>query len=148
MKRDIMLMRCGLPTKMDVDSLLSEIGVPKPGDKIPYERIQQVIKISKDTYRWRTVVNSWRKRLFREHNIVLDSIINEGFEALNNNDRISFTAKKINSGTRMIMRAVNIAQTTDTNGLDEESLRNRNHYADIPRKLKLAFLTEPKDMPY
>lgn len=55
----------GVPTSPDVDKLIKEFDAA-PGSQISYEQVEQCIGVSIKEFRFRTVTNAWRKRVFRE----------------------------------------------------------------------------------
>lgn len=137
----------GIPTKVDVDKLIKHIGIPDVGKKILYEEINEILGIEKTNNRWFTVVTTWRKKLFRDHNVVLEAVPNQYFLCLSANERVSFASKKINTGKKIIFKGIRIAQSSDITGMDEESKKLYGHITSIPNKLRLARLTEAKDLP-
>lgn len=137
-----------MTTKIDVDMIIQKIGIPKEGDKITYEVIEDLIGLKKNSSRWRTVVYTWRKKLFVENNLVLKSLMNKGFLVLNPSERVSYADRKIVCGRNIILKAVNIVQATDLDNLDEETKTKYNFITSIPNRLRLATLVESKEMPY
>lgn len=55
----------GVPTGPDVDRLLKEIEA-RPGVEVSYETVERLIGAKRTDNRFRSVTNSWRKRIFRE----------------------------------------------------------------------------------
>lgn len=135
-------------TKIDVDKLLDVFGVPEPGKTIKYSEVEEALGIQKGQTRFRTVTVSWRKKLFRDHNVVIDTIKNVGFFALSSTDRVYHANKKAGFGSRMMMRASYIARKTDSASLGEEEKRLHEKLVSIPIRLRLAEKTAPKDLPY
>lgn len=71
----------GMPTKPDVDLLLKAYPELEPGDKIPYEEVEEKLGISRIDRRSRfvTVTNAWRKRLLEDSGIVIECSAGVGF---------------------------------------------------------------------
>lgn len=58
----------GVPTRMDVDTLTAAFD-PKAGQAVALHDIADAIHADPKSNRLRTVVNAWRKRMFRERNL-------------------------------------------------------------------------------
>ncbi len=137
-----------IPTKVDVDRLIAAFGVPESGTKITYADISKTIGYEKDTFRWRTVTEAWRKKLYSHHNILFEAIRNDGFLCLNPNERIGWSVRKVATGKKSMMKGVNVCQSTDLNSLDDNNKELWRHISHIPNRLKMAELTESKEVPY
>lgn len=55
----------GVPTGPEVERLMKEVEAG-PGIEVSYETVEQLIDVKRTDHRFRSVTNSWRKRLFRE----------------------------------------------------------------------------------
>jgi len=58
----------GLPTKPTVDKLLKAVE-PNRGTSISYDDLETITEEKYGSSRFNTVINAWRKRLFREESI-------------------------------------------------------------------------------
>lgn len=61
----------GLPTGPDVDMLMRAWPEPKVGDRFEYEAVEKLIGFGRETNRFRTVTNNWRRR-WLERNCVIE----------------------------------------------------------------------------
>ena len=68
----------GRPTKPDVDALVAAYPDLAIGDLINYEHVAEVIGAQPKTSRFRTVTNTWRKRM-QERGIVIECRTGEAF---------------------------------------------------------------------
>ena len=63
--------RDGMPTGPDVTALMKRWPELKVGDHIPYANVERVIGVAHRGKRWRSITNAWRRRLKRDHQLVL-----------------------------------------------------------------------------
>jgi len=137
----------GISTAPEVNELLDKIGVPKPGDEIHYSTISQIIGIpNRRAARWQSIVGAWRRRLEREHNILLYAVENEGYKAMYPIDRVKFSAKKFRQGIKSVSRAVIVAQATDRAALTDEDKRTLDHVTDTGLKLRNSAAIEARKL--
>ena len=72
----------GLPTKPDVDLLLSTWPNPKIGDRFEYEVIAKLLHIEIGSVRFKTVTNNWRRR-WLEKGFVIECDVGKAFFVAN-----------------------------------------------------------------
>ena len=123
----------GRPTGPDVEAIVKAIPVKEliPGKTINYADIEKIIGFNKDQSRFQTVTNCWRKKLWRENNILLESIPNIGYAVQDNSARTSTAARGIVSASRKLNRSGNIARRTSEEGLTEEQKKTRVHIINV-----------------
>ncbi len=138
----------GMPTDVDVERLHKEIGVPEVGSVVSYERLEEVLHISRKKNRFLTVVYAWSRSLDRAHNIVLKAVANEGYKALDNVGRVEESARRYKAGLRRIHKAGSIAVRTGDTGLDEEHRRARDHIGRVAAQHALVAATEARQLRY
>jgi hypothetical protein len=134
----------GTPTKLDVDKLRDKFGVPKEGDVITFDDLESVLSVSRRTFRFKTVLNAWRKALDREHNVVFGPDRGKGLICLPPNERIELSLHKSRIGVRMVGRAGRIASCTDRARLTPENQRAADHMERSVAAIKLALATSAK----
>lgn len=127
----------GVPTAVDVKTLDDFFKVPAEGALIRWTEIEEVLKMQKDSYRYKTVVHTWRKKLLREHNILLVAEIGKGLTAATPDARIDWSGKKVAQGRRYIIRGSTVAATTDKTRLTESNKESMAFLIDIPKRLRL-----------
>mgnify|MGYP001320418575 CR=1 FL=1 len=148
MPKNYLTFNGGVPTDPEVNDLMEEIGVPRPGDIIPYTRIEAIIKTTRKRARWISVTTAWRKRLDRDHNILLKAVPNEGFEVLDNSGRVNFGGKLYKESLRRMGRAVKVVSTTDRSGLNDDEKRAADHIQKTGAQLRLVAQTAARDLSY
>jgi hypothetical protein len=138
----------GIPTDIDVRRLHEKFGIPKPGDVISYEQISDCIGNSHKENRFWSVTNAWRKKLFREHNLVSEAIPNKGFEFLDAHKRVSHSVSGFKGGLRKVARAGIIAASTERMNLSPEEQRTCDYLQNTAAQLKLAAATAARQLTY
>lgn len=116
----------GIPTKIDVDRIAARCGVPKEGETINLRDVAKSVQMDHASNRFRTVMNAWRKQLYREHNLLTVGDGQGGIRVTDPQERIKWAASRIASGRRCIGRAVAVASTTDTLRLSTDERKTRD----------------------
>lgn len=116
----------GLPTDIDIRALTDAYGVPAVGASISYEDVAALIKSPARSSRWTTVTNRWRKRLFKEHNVLIEAR-DGAFRAMDPAARVDHGAGKYRSGVKHFRRAYTVIGTTDTSQLSAEQKALATH---------------------
>ena len=137
----------GIPTEPDVNRLLETFKVPEAGTVIKHSDVSAIINIKPDHHRYRVVTNAWRKKLYRDHNIILGPVKSIGFKSLAPDDRAGFIGSKYKSGIRQVKRSHSVAVRTDLTGMTPESKRVVNHVKHTAAALVLADATAAKQLP-
>jgi hypothetical protein len=134
----------GLPTEMDVKKLFEAFPRLREGDRILFTEIEDVLDLKKDTHRFKTVVQIWRERNFRDFNLYVKNIRTVGYEIAIPYQRIDASSDKIVRGTRSIIRGGRIASTTNTSDLTPDYKRIADHNVKIASSAKLAYDTRQR----
>lgn len=138
----------GVSTEPEVNELLEKIGVPAVGDQISYQRITDIIGVPRSTSRWSSVVAAWRRKLERVHNIILFAVPNEGFQAMNNSERVNYGSKKFKGGIDYITRAVVVVQKTDRAGLSDDEKKAADYIQNTGTSLRQAERLAARSLAY
>ena len=138
----------GVPTDMELNFLHKKIGVPKVGRFISYDEVEEIIKCGWKSWRFRTITTRWRNILEREHSVFLKAVTGQGFRALNASGRVAVASDKLDSGKRMIGRAVSIAVKTDAKALKPEEKRVCDHVRRFGQLVQQYAATAPKKIKY
>lgn len=138
----------GVPTEPEVNMLREKFGSPVPGTVISYDQIEQTIKVPKTASRFRTVLNAWRAKLDREHNILLGAIPSVGFKVMNSSERVNHSGKTYKKGLRSISKSVRVASTTSVDSLSPDEMRARTHFISTGGTLLAAARTQAKAIGY
>ena len=136
----------GIPTAPDVEKLVGAFPSLKEGDVVTYSDIENIIEKEKGTNRFNSVTFAWRKRLFRESNLVLDSIPNEGYKVLPPSERVGFSGRKFVGGLRTMGRAAAVAGMTERNKLSSEQIKTLDHIVRTTASLKLTAKLEAQKL--
>jgi len=135
-----------MPTDVDVERMRQAFGVPQPGQIITYRDIEDLLKVRRETGRFRSVTTAWRKRLDREHNVSVKAIPNVGYEARDSHARVDYGTRTYKGGLRRIGKAAMLAVRTDRSGLDPDEVRALTHIATVGAQLRLMAATEARKL--
>lgn len=75
------VMLSGMPTAPDVRKLRKTI-TPVAGELIAYETLAAVLGYDRRSSRYRTVINAWRRTLFREEGVQMEAEHGQGLRVL------------------------------------------------------------------
>lgn len=136
----------GMPTTVDVDRLIEAFGVPDAGALIPYEDVESALTLSRQQARFRTVTNAWRRRLEREHNLVIEAETNKGFLVLTNRDRVGHSARYFRSGLRRVGVAGRRAASTSRTGLSADEVKALDHVSNVAASFRMQAALEARKL--
>ena len=136
----------GIPTKIDVEKLTHCYGVPAEGTVFAFAELAESVGLVQNSHRFRTVLNAWRKQLFRDHNILLISIGQGRLKASEPDERIDWASRKVHSGRRAIGRAIVVAYQTDHKRLTDDNQKTARDIVSMNEsKMRLAAGVMPKN---
>lgn len=140
----------GRSTSPDVDRLIEVFpsSTLQAGFIVEYHEIAQIISTDKTSNRFNTVVNAWKKRIYRDFNIVVEAVPNKGFLVLSNSGRIGFSSNKVSKGFKRILKGKKVALTTSNHDLDEQTKRIQQHIINVGGAIEIAMATEKKRLEY
>lgn len=138
----------GMPTDIDVERLRQELGVPRPGDTVPYKKIEDVLHLPRTANRWKSVVGAWRRRLYRENNVMMKAMPNEGYRVLDNHGRVDHGMRTYKGGLRRVYGASVEAVRIERAGLDASEVRTLDHIASVGAQLRLTAITAARQLRY
>ena len=136
----------GIPTDEDVKKLEAAFGIPKEGADLPYAQVESVLHITRSENRWHSVTAAWRKKLWRTHNLKIACRSGEAFVCLAPMARVDFCAGRLKQNYRGIIRASEVARTTNRDALTPEARGRCDHYARVSATLRLAEMTVAKQI--
>jgi len=128
----------GVPTAPDVKRIEDALGVPKEGTTIAWKHLEGIILCARTEYRFSSVVTAWRKKLEREHSVLMIAEAGTGLKAATPDERIDWSARKVKAGRRAIVRGASVALTTDAGRLSAACAETRAWICDVPARLRLA----------
>jgi hypothetical protein len=136
----------GVTTLPEVQIMTDAYQELREGDEILYADIAEKICEQVRSHRYMTIVTSWRKKLFKNQNIILIPDDGKKYIVASPHQRVTVSANKAKIGMRHISRSSIIAATTDRSRLSPEDAKTCDHYRMLPGKLRLAEMTAPKIM--
>ena len=137
----------GLPTQIDVDALEKKFGQLKPGDVLAYADISACIGVKKDSHRWRTVVESYRKKQQRDNNTILRARPDiQAFVVLDEAGKVEHVASKFKSGFRLIRRGGAVVKRIDRGQLTPEQRMKADHAQNVSAMIDHARLVAAKPL--
>lgn len=104
----------GMPTEFDVKKLLEAFPSIKEGDTFEHGNVEQIIGVTRNSSRYKSITQAWRKNLLRNENKQVDAIPGFGFKCMSPDERISGGVKGMNSGVKKIARSCNKALRVTT----------------------------------
>lgn len=126
----------GRPTTPSVKLMIEKWPSLKAGDEVTYKDIEMLIKLPRTDSHYRSVVESWKKHMRSEQNIEFGAIDNVGYIVLDDHERINFASGKLSQGMRRVVRAGDIAMTTDKVALSPEELKKADHLVGISATIR------------
>lgn len=138
----------GVPTEPDVRKLMDAFGAMQEGAVISYADISAIIGSPSKSFRFATVVNAWRKRLYREQNVVLCAVAGVGLKVADPDLRVNLAGAKYKSGIRHIRRAGDVSASTDRARLSPEAAKAADHLNRVASSVMLAAATEARKLNY
>ena len=134
----------GVPLDPDVRKLVEALGVPEVGTTIPYAQLESLLNTPWRSNRFRAVTATWRKKLFRDHNLVLKAIPGSAFEVADSRARLEVTGKTLKRGVRTIARAHVVGATTSRRGLGPDEAKALDHHVSVSATLLQAAGRKPR----
>ena len=134
----------GVPTAPDVQRLIDKLGVPAVGTLITYDELSAILHEDPDSSRFGTVIAAWRKRLDREHNVILEASPSKGYVVLDPKGRVAQSSNRLKSGMRKVRRAADVALRTDVATLTDDEKRARDCVINVGSQTQLAAATESR----
>lgn len=140
--------RIGTPTRPAVERITEALGDLAIGDVIPYARISEIIGIEPTVYRWKTVTNAWRKKVWHENNLVI-ACENETFIVYDDSQRLTYGVKRVASGVKAVRKGAAVIAGCNTPKLTAEEQKVQQHYIRLTVQIdniiqKEKQLTSPK----
>lgn len=137
----------GIPTEPDVRRLCDVFADLPAGRKLAWSELAAVIGSEYGTHRFRSVVTAWRKKLYRERNVLFGAVRGYGIEVLDGHGRTGAAGSTFKSGLRKVNRAGDIAIRTDVHTLSKEDRRVVDHVSAVAAQLRLVAATKARELP-
>lgn len=131
----------GVPTESEVKKLIEAYASLRPGDEVTHEEIAKTIGVDRESHRYTTVTNAWRKQMLKLHNVDMCSIRGVGFRVLDGIGRVGASVKDYGTGVRKIVRSAGRLRrvemeklTNEQQRIGEHALRHMEATADAARR--------------
>jgi hypothetical protein len=128
--------------------LTEAFGKLKEGDTITKEEISGVIQEPAGGSRWRTVVSAWRRKLYRESNILLVAVPTVGYEVAPPMRRVDHGCSKWKHSMRAMAKSADVLARTDRARLTAEAARASDHVVMVTGAMTALAATEAKRLRY
>ena len=132
----------GIPTAPDVKKLEDRFGILKAGTLISHAELSSCIGVPWKSTRYRSVVESWRKKLMREHNIDTGAEPSVGIRILTGPERIAASEADFGSAVKKTRKAVKRIVPIPDEGLSEIEKKTRDHVRMIACRSYMVMATE------
>lgn len=125
----------GVPYDPDVRKLEEAFGVPPIGTLIEYAQISAVLQCSRESHRFRGVLDAWRTRLLREHNVEAKTLRGVGIEMMEGNERVDMGARRSRLNARQLGRITRKVGMVPGTQLDALHLTVRDHLVLLNQRI-------------
>ena len=116
----------GIPTEPDIAKLREAYGTPPPG-LIPYQDIERIIGVKRNTCRFKTVVRAWRRLMFRECNVDMKADPGKGLIVLTEPERVGVCQGDMMQASRRVMKGYRRTVMIQHDKLDAVSKTKHDH---------------------
>jgi hypothetical protein len=143
----------GIPTGPEVRKLQEAFGniSDRKGTTIRHEDIEGIIDIPRDSNRYRTVINAWRRKVASESGVEirgdLREVVGVGFRILSDSEQISFGVSLRNRGGKKIRHSHRAIFNTDDKNLSAEERRIKEHGILAARHIHAAIVESRRFLP-
>lgn len=132
------------PDLRKLDERFAEIPV---GMEIKWAELADACGWPVGSARFKSITFAWRKRVFRDRNVLLLAVPGYGVKAVDPAERVTHASHKTKSHLRGISRAGHIVARTDIISLPDHLRRTADHVLHVASALKLASILKPKPLP-
>src|SRR5262245_45786503 len=103
-ERQEQIYKKGIPYAPDIKRLDEAFPMPEEGDTLSYEQLAFVLKLEKESTRFRSILTSWRRGLLRSRNIDTEAVARVGIKVLAPDERSKVREKDITNKARLLGR--------------------------------------------
>ena len=134
----------GLPTGPDVAIIRKEYQDLSHGDEIPYENLEQLLGLKRNTSRFRAVTDAWRRQLKEQQGLVIGCAREHGFYVATPEQIVSTTTETLAQIGRKARRQ---RENLGTIHPEKEADRDRiQHHMRILLHVEQNMKTERKNL--
>lgn len=130
----------GVPTELDIKTLRNRYpdNGMNAGDFIGYEELEGLLGLTRDTYRFKTVVSRWRKIVEAASGRILGAVPGEGLKVLKEGEKVDLSRAKLRSSSRLARRSLVVLARTDRKALTAQELAFYDHQQETGAKILAA----------
>ena len=136
----------GMPTDIELRKIQEEYPNPKTGDKYHDDRLAEIIGFEKQSSRFRTVIERWRRYLMRHNNLLLLRERQVGYFIADAEQRLDHAVEKKERGDRQHRMGLVVLGTTQKAELPLEKQRFYDHHISCLQRNELARLEDKRKM--
>ena len=133
MSKNTKLFFGGIPTDIDVKRLRESWpeNDMKPGDKFSYTAIETVLNESRQSNRFRTITNRWRRVVEHATGTIIGPDNGEGLKVLSETEKLELSRSKLRTSARMGRRSLTVLARTDRRALSEADQAAYDHQQKV-----------------
>jgi hypothetical protein len=134
----------GVSTDIEVDRLNKAFPNLKIGDRFTDEDLEIILELEKDSQRFSTVMDRWRRYCQNRKNLLITRDRITGYHVADDNERTEVAEDTLEKAVGRIDRAVKILHGTDKYKLDEPHLKKHDHISICLGSIKSAYIAEKR----
>ena len=135
-----------VPTDAEVEQLRERYGAPAEETLITYDELMELLQIERHATRFKSVISAWRRKLYREYNVLLKCEPSVGYIVQDNHGRVDTSSRRFKAGLRRVSSATDIVMRTDREGMTTEERRHCDAIISVGATMRLATATEAKKL--
>ena len=93
------------------------------GQVIPYESVERILGVKKDSSRFRGVTTSWRKRVNEEAGVRVEVEKGVGFKVLDEEEKVDYSYSRLKQAFRKMKDSFRRASEVDRSQISEDSCK-------------------------
>jgi hypothetical protein len=122
----------GIPTGPDIRLLREMYPDSELGETvIPYQKVAEILRCDRNSNRFKTITNRWRKLVEVESGKVLGVKKGEGFVVLNDREKLDLSWQKLRTAARCANRSRVVASRVSISNLSSEDRARLEHNSKV-----------------
>jgi hypothetical protein len=143
----IRIYKRGLPYGPELRRLDEAFPLPQEGEVLRYEQIEEVLHHGRTESRFKTVLYSWRRSLWRSRNIDTEALAGIGIKILEPADRAALREKGILRKSRQVRLERQRYASTPRERLNAEGQQRYDHVMLLTGRIQAAIDDVKKQLP-
>jgi len=136
----------GMSTDKELEKLTEAYQEPKVGDLYTDDELTEIIGIEREEARHRTVIERWKKYLFKMKNVVLKREKMIGYSVATPDERLDIGVNHKRRASRQVRKATKIIGSTNVAEISENLRSAYNHHLQWAQRTLQAELEEKRAM--